>query len=125
MLKIPVSAGYQPVRTPREDDNGYDLLRRSWHAQALPAKDWALVWWDNLAVVFVRRDRWPKGLPVSLEYKSRLPIDPFWVEYMVKKKKIKVGDLLDEIQRNSREAGWNARNLALFKVVKSWEAGKF
>ncbi|MBI4667737.1 MAG: hypothetical protein HY747_00910 [Elusimicrobia bacterium] len=125
VIKHPAQEEFRPVRTVKAGRLGHDKLIRSWTALAFPSSDWAMIWWDHLSIVFIRRDSWPKNLPRAREYQSRINIDPYWVEFMVKTAKIKTGDLFEEIERNLQEAGWNNRNAALYKVVKSWQAGQF
>ncbi|MEK7288094.1 MAG: hypothetical protein AAB091_06000, partial [Elusimicrobiota bacterium] len=125
IVKHPELDEYQPARTLKINGRGYDQALRSWRAMAYPASDWALVWWDNASLVFLRRGQWPKSLPASVEYASRLAVDPFWVEYQVRKKWLKPEDLLAELKRNGREAGWNFRNLAFVRIVTGWQSGKF
>ncbi|MBI4063835.1 MAG: hypothetical protein HY401_05985 [Elusimicrobia bacterium] len=125
LFGYPQGRAYQSVRTPRQGRAGYDHILRSWHSQAMPVSDWALVWWDQTAIVFARRDiANPKWIRKH-EYKSRMNIDPYWVEFMVKKGKIKTGELLKELERNIQEAGRNRKNIALYRVVQSWHEGRF
>ncbi len=65
---------YHPTTRVRTPD-GEDLGERGFSALWFPARDWALVYWDDVAMVLVRRDAAPDGLLERTEYHLLRPDD--------------------------------------------------
>ncbi len=57
------------------DPDGNDLGPRGFSALWFPARSWALVFWDDVAMVFVRRDEAPAELLDRHEYRVLRPDD--------------------------------------------------
>ena len=64
---------HPPIRV--TDPNGNDLGLRGFSTLWFPGRDWALVYWDDVAMVFVRRHDAPIGLLERLEYQVLRPDD--------------------------------------------------
>ncbi|MBI2069249.1 MAG: hypothetical protein HYT79_01485 [Elusimicrobia bacterium] len=125
VMHHPDAEAFLPVHSSNAASGKPGYAVRSWHGLAYPQSDWALIWWDGNAMVLLRRDRWPAGLPKTLEYKSRLIIDPHQVENQVRRQELNPDVLVKEIGRNMREAGLNTRNANLLRVVAEWGEGRF
>jgi len=65
---------YHPTTRVRTPD-GEDLGERGFSALWFPARDWALVYWDDVAMVLVRRNAAPDGLLERTEYHVLRPDD--------------------------------------------------
>ncbi len=65
---------YHPTTRVRTPD-GEDLGERGFSALWFPARDWALVYWDDVAMVLVRRDAAPDGFLERTEYHLLRPDD--------------------------------------------------
>jgi hypothetical protein len=65
---------YHPTTRVRTPD-GQDLGERGFSALWFPARDWALVYWDDVAMVLVRRDAAPPELLERSEYHVLRPDD--------------------------------------------------
>jgi len=65
---------YHPTTRVRTPD-GEDLGERGFSALWFPARDWALVYWDDVAMVLVRRESAPQGLLEGHEYRVVRPDD--------------------------------------------------
>ena len=66
---------HPPIRV--TDPAGNDLGLRGFSTLWFPARDWALVYWDDLAMVFVRRNTAPARLLERHEYQVLRPDDLF------------------------------------------------
>jgi len=64
---------HPPIRV--TDPDGNDLGLRGFSTLWFPASDWALVYWDDVAMVFVRRHKAPAGLLERHEYRVFRPDD--------------------------------------------------
>lgn len=64
---------HPPIRV--TDPAGNDLGLRGFSTLWFPARDWALVYWDDVAMVFVRRYDAPTGLLERHEYQVLRPDD--------------------------------------------------
>ena len=64
---------HPPIRV--TDPNGNDIGLRGFSTLWFPASDWALVYWDDVAMVFVRRHKAPAGLLRRHEYHILRPDD--------------------------------------------------
>ncbi len=65
---------YHPTTRVRTPD-GEDLGERGFSALWFPPRAWALVYWDDVAMVLVRRDAAPPGLLERCEYQVLRPDD--------------------------------------------------
>lgn len=64
---------HPPIRV--TDPAGNELGLRGFSTLWFPARDWALVYWDDVAMVFVRRHTAPTGLLERHEYRVLRPDD--------------------------------------------------
>lgn len=64
---------HPPIRI--TDPAGNDLGLRGFSSIWFPARDWALVYWDDVAMVFVRRNTAPASLLEQHEYRVLRPDD--------------------------------------------------
>ena len=64
---------HPPIRV--TDPVGNDLGLRGFSTLWFPTEDWALVYWDDVAMVFVQRDGAPAGLLERHEYRVLRPDD--------------------------------------------------
>ncbi|MFC1521484.1 hypothetical protein ACFL6Y_03655 [Elusimicrobiota bacterium] len=115
---------FVPKRFLSPDKSRYDTVMRSWHGMAFEKKQWALVWWDEVSLMFIRRGKMPLKWIKEHEYTTRFPIDPYITEYLAAKGKISIAQIQEELVRNSREAGWHKKNKALLKVTQIWSNKK-
>jgi hypothetical protein len=69
---------HQPLRV--TDPDGRNLGFRGFSALWFPTRLWALVYWDDIAMVFVRRDGAPEGLLERHEYRFLRPDDLAYLE---------------------------------------------
>ncbi|MBI4370558.1 MAG: hypothetical protein HY547_10065 [Elusimicrobia bacterium] len=125
ILRHPRVDEYQPLRLPRRQGAGYDQLHRSWHSQAYPKAQWAQVWWDQEAMVLVRRNAVDASWLKRLEYDIPINTDFIWVEFMVKKGLIQIPAVEKELRRNVHEAGLNVRNGAYLHALEEWKKGRY
>lgn len=64
---------HEPIRVATPD--GAELGRRGFSQLWFPAGDWAMVYWDDVAMVLVRRSSVPPGLLAAREYRLLHPDD--------------------------------------------------
>ncbi|MEK6544861.1 MAG: hypothetical protein AABZ44_10545 [Elusimicrobiota bacterium] len=116
MLLIHYTDEYKPVNVVE----GGAQIMRNWHGVAIDPEQWALIWWDENALLFVDREKVDAPWLAAREYKIPIPYDPYLVEYYVKEGVLKPEAILKEVSRNAQEAGWNRRNKALFAIALRW-----
>jgi len=96
------------------DPNGNDLGLRGFSSLWFPARDWALVYWDDVAMVFVRRHDAPAGLLVRHEYQVLRPDDLAHLEDRLTKDPVLLPVIAQELARAARAnpTSWRAHEIA-------------
>ncbi|MBI4063791.1 MAG: hypothetical protein HY401_05765 [Elusimicrobia bacterium] len=90
--------------------NSTDHLMRSRTALFYSPKEWALVYWDAVSLVLVRRSAVSSGFLKKHEYKIWAPLDFHAVLFGIKTGRIKPDQAIKEMRRNKLEAGDNFYN---------------
>jgi len=106
---------YHPTTRVRTPD-GRDLGERGFSALWFPARDWALVYWDDVAMVLVRRDAAPPELLERSEYHVLRPDDFIHLESRLAANEELRPTAAAELRRALREAprSQRAQRLAAF-----------
>jgi len=96
------------------DPAGNDLGLRGFSTLWFPARDWALVYWDDVAMVFVRRHDAPAGLLVRHEYQILRPDDLAHLEDRLTKDPVLLPVIAQELARAARAnpTSWRAHEIA-------------
>jgi len=77
--------------------------RRAWSAMWFHRQDWALVFWDDAAMVKVRRRGANMGLVPRAEYRRLDPEDWRWQLAQARAGRLETGAILAELERKLRE----------------------
>ncbi len=103
---------HPPIRV--TDPNGNDLGLRGFSALWFPARDWALVYWDDVAMVFVRRNTAPANLLERHEYHVLRPDDLSHLEDRLARNPSLVPVVAMELARAARTnpMSWRAHEIA-------------
>jgi hypothetical protein len=103
---------HPPIRV--TDPHGTDLGFRGFSALWFPKKDWALVYWDDIAMVFVRRHNAPAGLLERHEYRVLRPDDLAHLEDRLSRDPSLLPVIAEELSRAARANpnSWRAREVA-------------
>ncbi|MEJ2580137.1 MAG: hypothetical protein P8127_00630 [Acidobacteriota bacterium] len=93
------------------DPSGNDLGSRGFSTLWFPQKMWALVYWDDVAMVFVRRDRAPSDLIDRLEYRIFRPDDLSYLERRLREDPSLIRSVTEELYRAKRvnPTSWRAQ----------------
>ena len=70
-----------------------------------PRSDWALVFWDDSCLVFLKRNKLNERLIASHEYKWLWPYNLYQMRQMLKNKDVLSTDCADELKRHEQETG--------------------
>jgi hypothetical protein len=81
------------------------LPARPFAAYAMPGREWALLYWDSLAEVLVRRSKAPPFWLASREYKHLKPRDLRTLGLRVESGEVRLQEVEAEIGRYKREIG--------------------
>jgi len=92
------------VRYGRDPVTGRSLTgQRAWSALWFHRQDWALVFWDDAAMVKVRRRGANMDLVARAEYRHLDPEDWPWYSRQVRAGRLDAGPILAELERKLRE----------------------
>jgi hypothetical protein len=96
------------------DPDGRVLGLRGFSSLWFPARLWALVYWDDVAMVFVRRDRAPAGLLDRHEYRVLLPDDLEHLEARLAVEPALRVEVAAELARaaNAAPSSWRVQEIA-------------
>ena len=92
------------------------VLERAFSANHFPQQDWALVYWDDDAMIFARRTPANDGLIARLEYRAVQPEDWLYVLAGVLAGRVEPGPILEDLERKLREEPGSIR--ARFLLAK-------
>ncbi len=97
------------------DPAGNNLGFRGFSTLWFPAKDWALVYWDDVAMVFVRRHIAPAGLLEFHEYHVLRPDDLAHLQERLAADPALLPRIAQELARATRSnsASWRAHEIAV------------
>jgi hypothetical protein len=103
---------HPPIRV--TDPAGKDLGLRGFSTLWFPAREWALVYWDDVAMVFVRRHGAPAGLLERHEYHVLRPDDLAYLEDRLTGDRALIPVVAWELGRavRSNPSSWRAREIA-------------
>jgi hypothetical protein len=103
---------HPPIRV--TDPAGKDLGLRGFSTLWFPAREWALVYWDDVAMVFVRRHGAPAGLLERNEYHVLRPDDLAYLEDRLTGDRALIPVVAWELGRavRSNPSSWRAREIA-------------
>ena len=103
---------HQPIRV--TDPAGNDLGLRGFSTLWFPAREWALVYWDDVAMVFVRRHGAPTGLLERHEYHVLRPDDLTHLEGRLAGDHALIPVIAQELGRAARgnPSSWRVREIA-------------
>jgi hypothetical protein len=99
---------HPPIRV--TDPAGNDLGLRGFSTIWFPAREWALVYWDDVAMVFVRRHGAPAGLLERHEYRVLRPDDIAHLAGDHALSPVIAGELARAARANP--SSWRARKIA-------------
>ncbi|MBI1949744.1 MAG: hypothetical protein HYS34_00075 [Acidobacteria bacterium] len=94
------------------------FLQRSFSANHFPREDWALVYWDDDAMIFARRSREYEGVIARLEYRAIHPEDWRYQLAGVAAGQLQAGPILEELRRKLRDDPECARARALLATFR-------
>ncbi|MEK7282891.1 MAG: hypothetical protein AAB249_03700, partial [Acidobacteriota bacterium] len=98
---------------------GPDAVReRAFSANHFPRPAWALVYWDDDAMIFVRRSREYEGVISRHEYRAVHPEDWRYLLAGVAAGHLETGPILGELQRKLREDPGCARARSLLLAFR-------
>ena len=101
------------------DDQGRPLgIPRSPYALYFPRKEWALVYWDDTALVYLRRIPKYRAVISKYEYKMPDPDDADLIVEGLKRGFFKKRDLVSELERHTRETGDTLTGKMLLERIK-------
>jgi hypothetical protein len=103
--------------------DGRDLGERGFSALWFPAGDWALVYWDDVAMVLVRRDAAPPGLLERSEYHVLRPDDFINLESRLAVDEDLRPTAAAELRRALREAPHSQRAQRLSAFLADLDSG--
>jgi hypothetical protein len=103
---------HPPIRV--TDPNGNDIGLRGFSTLWFPASDWALVYWDDIAMVFVRRYSAPADLLERHEYQILRPDDFAHLGDHLARDPALLPAIIQELERAVREnpQSWRAQQIA-------------
>ena len=103
---------HPPIRV--IDPNGDDIGLRGFSTLWFPANDWALVYWDDVAMVFVRRHNAPAGLLERHEYRVLRPDDLAHLEERLTRDPALLPVIAEELARaaHTNPTSWRAHEIA-------------
>ena len=103
---------HPPIRV--TDASGNDFGLRGFSTLWFPASDWALVYWDDIAMVFVRRDSAPADLLERHEYQILRPDDFAHLGDHLARDPALLPNIIQELERAVREnpQSWRAQQIA-------------
>jgi hypothetical protein len=103
---------HPPIRVTNPD--GDDLGERGFSALWFPSRTWALIYWDEIAMVLVRRETAPEELLELHEYRVIRPDDLEHLRQILTKDKSLRLEVADELVRalDQAPAGWRAHEIA-------------
>ena len=103
---------------------GPDAVReRAFSANHFPRPAWALVYWDDDAMIFVRRSREYEGVISRHEYRAVHPEDWRYLLAGVAAGHLETGPILEELQRKLREDPGCARARSLLAAFRRLAEG--
>ncbi len=91
------------VARPRADGGPGDVRERAFSVNHFPAEDWALVYWDDDAMIFARRSAENETVISRNEYRAIQPEDWRFQLAGVLTGHTDVGPIVEELQRKLRE----------------------
>lgn len=89
-----------------------------------PRSGWALVFWDDASLVFVRRSAEFSPLIEREEYKSLWPYNLEQMEFLLKAKQVSPAAAEAELERNHRRTGPTARGAELHDLIVGLSNGE-
>ncbi len=100
------------------DPSGNDLGSRGFSTLWFPQKTWALVYWDDVAMVLVRRDSAPPDLIDRFEYRIFRPDDLSYLEHRLQADPSLIRSVAVELARAKQvnPTSWRAR--AIDKIIR-------
>lgn len=110
---LPQTGDYMPSEA-WDADASQERLLRSKTAVFYSPQEWALIWWDALSVVLVRRSAVSPHFLARREYQFWAPLDFEAVHFGLKTGRIDARGLEREMRRNYDEAGSNFINSYFF-----------
>jgi len=100
------------------DPTGIDLGNRGFSTLWFPAAEWALVYWDDVAMVFVRRDSAPPGVVERHEYHVFRPDDLAHLEDLLADDPALRRDAAEELARAVRNIPTSSRAREIAKLIR-------
>jgi hypothetical protein len=114
------SPALEKVVMPGTDGRPGRVLERAFSANHFPSQDWALVYWDDDAMIFARRIPANGGVIARLEYRSVQPEDWRYILAGVLAGRVEPGPVLADLERKLQDDPGSARAqmlLAAFRRV--------
>jgi len=106
------------MRYPKETLTGVSPFPLTCTNFMFPAKSWALVYWDDAALVFVKRIDKFKSLIHQHEYKFVTPYNPEQMLYLYSMKTVSAADINSELERHEKEMGPSTTGQNLKKLME-------
>jgi hypothetical protein len=100
------------------DPAGNDLGNRGFSTLWFPAAEWALVYWDDVAMVFVRRDSAPPGVVERHEYHVIRPDDIAHLEDRLADDPALRRDAAEELARAVRSIPTSSRAREIAELIR-------
>lgn len=114
------SPSLERVVIPGMDGRPGRVLERAFSANHFPSRDWALVYWDDDAMIFARRIPENDDVIARLEYRSVQPEDWRYILAGVLAGRVEPGPVLEDLERKLQDDPGSARArmlLAAFRRV--------
>ena len=114
------SPSLERVVIPGPDGRPGRVLERAFSANHFPSRDWALVYWDDDAMIFARRIPENDDVIARLEYRSVQPEDWRYILAGVLAGRVEPGPILADLERKLQDDPGSARArmlLAAFRRV--------
>lgn len=83
-----------------------------------PRKDWALVYWDDASLVFLKRTPAFAAIIRSDEYKSLWPYNPALMNYMILKGVLRPSDVLSDLRKHESNLSFSVARNALMSELE-------
>ncbi|HEV8702710.1 MAG TPA: hypothetical protein VGV60_15655 [Candidatus Polarisedimenticolia bacterium] len=110
------SPALERVMIPGANGRPDRVLERAFSANHFPRQDWALVYWDDDAMIFARRTPANDGVIARLEYRAVQPEDWLYVLAGVLARRVDPGPIVKDLERKLREEPGSVR--ARFLLAK-------
>jgi len=83
-----------------------------------PRKNWALVFWDDVGLVFLKRTSENRNLIRDLEFKVLYPYNPDRMRHLILSKKVSLALVQKELVRQTKRTGFTYPGFQIHKILQ-------